>query len=624
MTSYQTEAPTARLLIVDDTLYNVRLLAAILGKQGYAVIPVSDSSTVVSKARTEQPDLILLDIVMPKMNGYEVCEQLKADEITRDIPVIFLSALNETLDKVKAFAVGGIDYITKPFQTDEVFARVKTHLALRHLQKHLLKNNEQLQNEIAERTLVEQALQRSNTRYHNLAANIPAMIYQSVWYPDGSQKWLYVSPACRKIYGIEPEAIVGDNSLINNMIYQNDCAGFEDSIAVAANQLVPWHYVWRIVVSDQIKWVQGHSMPDKQADGSILWDGQLIDITELKQAEEALRQKNEDLANTLQQLKATQEELIQSEKMAALGQLVAGVAHEINTPLGAIQLSVDDINTFIGKTLIQLPTFFQSISKTQQQDLLALLQQAFQNETTLSSREQRRFRKTLARQLEEHGIDNSANIADTLVEMGVYENIERFLPLLTAYHGQTILNMAYQLVSLQQSTQTIALASKRAAKVVFALKNFARFDRSGEKVKTNITEGIETALTLYGNQLKHGVKVNRSYDAVPPILCYPDELNQVWTNLIHNALQAMDYQGTLTITVKQLENQQFVSFTDSGKGIPAEIQPKIFDPFFTTKPPGEGSGLGLDIVKKIIDKHEGQIEVESVVGKTTFTVFLPM
>jgi len=624
MNESQTDTPKARILIVDDTLYNLHLLTAILSLRGYIVIPVSESGAALSSAQTTQPDLILLDILMPGIDGYEVCKQLKADEITHDIPVIFLSALNETLDKVKAFAVGGIDYITKPFQADEVLVRVETHLTLRQLQKHLQQKNDQLQKEIAERQRVEKALQRSNTRYHNLAANIPAMIHQYVLYPDGTQKMLYVSQACRKIYGLEPEAIVADISLINNTIYPDDSKGFEESLALAAEQLAPWHYVWRIVVSGKIKWVQGDSTPEKQADGSLFWDGQLMDITELKQAEQALRQKNEDLANTLQQLKATQQELIQAEKMAALGQLIAGVAHEINTPLGAIQLSVDDINTFMEKTLTRLPTFFQSLSEAQQQDFLALLQMALQNKTTYSSREQRRLRKTLAHQLEEHGIDNAKHQADTLVEMGVYENIERFIPLLTATARKTILDMAYQLVSLQQSTQTIALASQRAAKVVFALKSFARFDPIGEKVEVNITEGIETVLTLYHNQMKHGVELNRFYDAVPPVLCYPDELNQVWTNLIHNALQAMDCRGSLTIAVTQQENKIVISFTDSGKGIKDEIKQKIFEPFFTTKPPGEGSGLGLDIVKKIIDRHEGKIELESTPGKTTFTVFLPM
>jgi two-component system, NtrC family, sensor kinase len=118
--------------------------------------------------------------------------------------------------------------------------------------------------------------------------------------------------------------------------------------------------------------------------------------------------------------------------------------------------------------------------------------------------------------------------------------------------------------------------------------------------------------------------VQRNFAELPPILCYPDELNQVWTNLIHNALQAMEYRGTLKIDVAQAANQIVISLTDSGKGIPPEDMPKIFDPFFTTKPAGEGSGLGLDIVQKIVKKHQGSITVDSIPGKTTFTVSLPI
>ena len=130
-------------------------------------------------------------------------------------------------------------------------------------------------------------------------------------------------------------------------------------------------------------------------------------------------------------------------------------------------------------------------------------------------------------------------------------------------------------------------------------------------------------LELYRNQLKHGVEVIRSYETLP-ISCYPDELIQVWTNLIHNAVQAMQGKGRLEIRAFESEGRAIVQVTDSGSGIPADIQEKIFEPFFTTKPAGEGSGLGLDIVRNIIEKHSGKIEVESVPGKTTFTVLIPI
>jgi DNA-binding response OmpR family regulator len=140
----QSATPKADILVADDTPANLRLLFQMLTEQGYKVRPVPDGQWALRAARSTPPDLILLDIRMPKMDGYQVCEQIKADERTRDIPVLFLSALGEKEDKVKAFAVGGVDYITKPFQVEEVLARVRTHLSLRALQKQLEAANERL------------------------------------------------------------------------------------------------------------------------------------------------------------------------------------------------------------------------------------------------------------------------------------------------------------------------------------------------------------------------------------------------------------------------------------------------------------------------------------------------
>jgi two-component system, NtrC family, sensor kinase len=208
--------------------------------------------------------------------------------------------------------------------------------------------------------------------------------------------------------------------------------------------------------------------------------------------------------------------------------------------------------------------------------------------------------------------------------MKVYEGIEPFIPLLTRSDSQKILELAYNLSGLQRGSQTIETATERASKVVFALKNYARYDQNNEVMKASIAEGVDTVLTLYQNYIKQGVEIIQNYTDIPPIYCYADELNQVWTNLIHNAIQAMDNKGTLTIDITQNGAFVKVSITDSGQGIPEEIKSRIFEPFFTTKPPGEGSGLGLDIVQKIVKKHQGDIEVESVPGKTTFTVSLNM
>jgi signal transduction histidine kinase len=356
--------------------------------------------------------------------------------------------------------------------------------------------------------------------------------------------------------------------------------------------------------------------------------GKLIDafndmLMQIETRDKQLNDSNDKLEEILAFSAKLKNEVVQSEKMAALGQLVAGIAHEINTPLGAISSSADSIAIFLDRCVRDLPKFVQSLDAAHQQifwDLLFVTQQ----ERQITSKEKRKYRRALVRELEGQDISDADTMADTLVDIGIYGNIEAFLPLLKAAEGDKILNMVYQLSTLKKSTQTITTASERAAKTVFALKSYARYDETGEKTRANILDGIETVLTLYHNQLKHGIEVIKNYAQLPSVFCYPDELNQVWTNLVHNALQAMNYRGTLRIDAYQEHNNIVISVTDSGVGIPDEIKPKIFEPFFTTKPAGEGSGLGLDIVKKIIDKHKGKITVQSKPGKTIFTVYIPI
>jgi len=340
--------------------------------------------------------------------------------------------------------------------------------------------------------------------------------------------------------------------------------------------------------------------------------------------EAKVAERTQELSQTLEHLKTTQQELVQSEKMAALGQLVAGIAHEINTPLGAIRASIGNIVDGLNESVQQLPQLLQKLSLEQQRDFFALSETALKNKTNLTSREERKIRRKIRNQLEDYEMENADDMADTLVDMGIYQDIESFISLFQSPDNPFILQMAYHLTMQQIHSQNILTAVERASKVVFALKSYARYDSESKMVKAKITDGINVVLTLYHNQLKHGIEATTHYQDIPEILCYPDELNQVWTNLIHNAIQAMDNQGNLDITVTEQENQIVIQITDSGKGIPDEIKPRIFEPFFTTKSAGEGSGLGLDIVNKIIiDKHQGQIEVESQPGKTTFSVYLP-
>lgn len=342
--------------------------------------------------------------------------------------------------------------------------------------------------------------------------------------------------------------------------------------------------------------------------------------------EELVEKRTDELLKVLENLKNTQQELIQSEKMAALGQLVAGVAHEVNTPLGAIHASAGNIARAFEETIEILPDLLMTLNYNEQQLFFDLVNDSLRLGEQLTSRAERKLRRQLCKDLEERNIENAVDFADKLVPMGItyFEKVIPYMPLIKGDLGQTIVQAAFNLVSQKHYSETINIATEKASKVVFALKHYAHQDHSGQKTLADIRDTLDVVLVLYNNHFKQGVEVVKDYQEVPKILCFPDELNQVWTNLVHNALQAMDYKGKIKLTVVQEGNYIVISINDNGKGIPEEVRKQIFEPFFTTKPIGEGSGLGLNIVKKIIEKHDGEINVTSESGNTTFFVKLPI
>ncbi|MDM8543607.1 PAS domain S-box protein [Desulfococcaceae bacterium HSG9] len=276
--------PVANILIVDDRRENIHLLSHILREQGYRVRQAITAELALSTIREKLPDLILLDVMLPDMNGYDLCKQLKADERTCEIPVLFMSVLDDTKDKLKAFDVGGADYLSKPFEEQEVLAHVKTHLALRHTQK-------QLERKIVELKQTKNALRESEKIYRDLVETINDAIYQT----DADGIIEYISPAITVMFGYDPKAMVGQ--CFTQFLYDDDIGMYKEYFDIARSGFSGTIEMQIITSSLDIKWIR-FSYHSILAKGRFIGTrGVITDITKRKQVEEMLRKSEERLSS---------------------------------------------------------------------------------------------------------------------------------------------------------------------------------------------------------------------------------------------------------------------------------------------------------------------------------------
>ncbi|MCP4540973.1 MAG: PAS domain S-box protein [Chloroflexi bacterium] len=282
-----TDKTRGNILVVDDIATSRQLLASLLVKNGYDIQTANDGALALNMVHTTIPDLILLDIQMPGMDGYQVCQHLKADERTCDIPVIFISALQDPQDKVKGFAVGSVDYITKPFQAAEVLARVETHMAFRSAQKEIEMQNTQLVQEVADRMQASHALAEREKQYRWLVEHASDIIYRYEYIPQPG--FTYVSPAIMALTGYTPEQHYTDPQMSQKLIHPDDRHLWEvmseGKIASDANITLRWiHKDGRII------WTEHSITPVLGSSGNpVAIQGIARDITTTKQAEKVLR-----------------------------------------------------------------------------------------------------------------------------------------------------------------------------------------------------------------------------------------------------------------------------------------------------------------------------------------------
>lgn len=315
--------------------------------------------------------------------------------------------------------------------------------------------------------------------------------------------------------------------------------------------------------------------------------------------------------------------------LISLGTLAAGLTHELNNPAAAARSASADLRTVVGQLAASVGQVAKGeFTQAQIQATLHLQAEAAVRSATaptLSPIETGRLEEELGTWLEEHEVANPWDLASTFVAAGLDRPwLETAAQSLGADAlGDALTWVADTLLATALLDQ-IDNATARISQLVSVVKDYTYVDRATEQ-EVDIHEGIEKTLVILGHKLKGGIEVIRDYDSeLPRVLADGSELNQVWTNLIDNAIDAMSGQGQILIRTWHDEYAVLVEIVDHGPGVPSDLAARIFDPFFTTKAVGKGTGLGLDIVRRIVvDRHRGDVTFESVPGETHFLVHLP-
>ncbi len=468
------------ILIVDDSRTNLEVISELFDNSEFDVWVAPNGEIGIKKAEADRPDLILLDVIMPGIDGFETCRRLKKNPATKDIPVIFMTARSETIDKVKGLTIGAVDYITKPFQQEEVLARLRLHLRLYSLTRTLEEQNSILTEEIEKRAIAEAALR--------------------------------------------------------------DFA---------------------------------------------------------RELEKRVEERTAELTRALHELQEAQLQLVQSEKMSTLGQLVASVAHEINNPVNFVSGNINHAQQYIAHLIEHLELYQEYCRET-------------------------------APKIEEHAQD---------------------------------IDLEYLVKDLPKIISSMKVGVDRIRSLSVSLRNFYRAD-SSHKLAVNIHEGIDSTLLILGHRLKANadrpaIEVIAEYGNLPLVKCYPGQLNQVFMNLIANAIDALE-EGewarakgnrqsgtgkndstndelpipndplpipTIRIRTEAIEGDWVaVRIADNGCGMTPEVKQRLFEPLFTTKPVGKGTGLGLSISRQIVEeKHGGRLTCISQKGQgSEFAIELPI
>jgi two-component system NtrC family sensor kinase len=679
-----------KVLVVDDTRLNVEFMADCLHSAGYDVLKAYSGEEALEIVAASMPDLILLDIILPGIDGYIVTERLKNNEKTSIIPIVLVTSLEALEDKVKGLEAGADDFLSKPVNPVELTARIRSLIKLKRLQEGILENALKEEKDFTDNLIhnatvpifvldashkiiiwnkaceeltgfaanemigtssqwqpfydrmrptlsdivIDGNLELAAEFYPNYSQSLinPQGLQSEGWFPNlgGEKRYIFFDAA--PIYNATGHLVavietlrdmtmrekdeeeirksraelLAQHEQLQNLFHQvarakrewestMDCIGdililtdteerikrcnkaLQTFTGMAYKDILGRNWQELLSLNDlhtpspctpgtelfhkpSGRWFVFNSYPFRDSSQDLV-SGAVITLHNTT----VVKRFTSELEKAYSELKLTQAKVIQQEKMACIGQLAAGVAHEINNPMGFIS---SNLNTLV-KYIERLTDFIHA-----QSEALESL--------------------------------NGGDIAQKLRDK------------------RNALKIDYVIDDTRELIKESMDGAERVRTIVQNLKSFSRVD-DAESKHADINECITSTINIVWNELKYKASLIKDLGVIPLTRCHPQQINQVFMNLLVNAAQAIEKQGEITVRTWQENGSIYASVSDTGGGMPPEVLDQIFEPFFTTKEIGRGTGLGLSITYDIIKKHNGEIIAASEPGKgTTFTVRLPV
>lgn len=565
-----------RILIAEDDPVSRQQMKKFLSKFEHAIVSAENGLQAWEYFKENAIDMVITDWMMPGLDGLDLCKMIRSVIHEKYVYIIILSAKDQKRDLIEILDAGADDYITKPFDPEEFRVRIQTGERILKLESE----HTQLVNTLTESrnrlravfdALSEEIISIDN-EFKIVSMNKTFLNNERISYADfGNTPYFQgeidslrlfndgkVTALAKKVFetGTAQHSIETDMDMHGEKTYREiRCLPLTDENSITFQVII----VCKNITEEKRKSEEIESLNSR-----------------LQEAIFQINSKNEKLEQALNSLKNTQAQILQSEKMSSIGQLAAGIAHEINNPTG-----------YVSSNLKTLTDYHEDIKKmlTHYKALITSFQ------TT------------------SHPSSDSTQIADQVKHI------------INEYHH---LDMDYILQDASELIEESKEGVERIKKIVMDLKDFAHPGVDEMKL-TDINRNIDSTLNIVWNEIKYKALVKKDYGDLPQVKCYPQQLNQVFMNILINAAQAVRAKGVICISTFAENGRVLIRISDTGEGIPKENIPKIFDPFFTTKEVGKGTGLGMNVVYNIIKKHNGTIDVDSEIGKgSTFTIQIPI